>query len=129
MRLSRLFLFAAAAGTAGEFRVAPTLVMVAMVIGIVELPAGIDRPLATVAIISSDSVGSPSGVSFLPDGRHWTASDDDAVIQPAHGSRPIAPLLIHIKKKKRNILKNQLDVKSIGDFTSKATCVQLRKIP
>lgn len=93
MRLARLFL-TAATGTAGEFRITSALMMIAMVIGIVLLPARINRALATIASIGSDGVGSSSCVSLLPDGGQRTSPDNDAVVQPAHGSWPIAPFLI-----------------------------------
>lgn len=99
VRLARLAerLLATATGTAGEFRmVNPALVMVAEVIGVVQLPTVADGTLATVARVGRDRVGSSAGVSLLPDGGQRTPPDDDAIlVQPTHRCRPVASLLNH----------------------------------
>lgn len=97
VRLARLAerLFATATGTAGEFRmVNPALVMVAEMIGVVQLPTVADGTLAAVARVGRDRVGSSAGVSLLPDGGQRTPPDDDAIlVQPTHRCRPVASLL------------------------------------
>lgn len=86
-------LLATAAGTAGEFRLMNSTLMITTVIGIVLLPAVADGTFATVARVYRDRVGSPVGVDFLPNGRQRTSSDNDAIlIQPTHRCWPVTPL-------------------------------------
>lgn len=114
VRLARLAerLLATATGTAGEFRmVNSTLVMMSDMIGVVQLPTEADRAFAAVASVGRDRVGSSVGVSFLPDGRQRTPPDYDAVlIQPAHRCRPVASLLNQCHHQKKN---NKLKISAI----------------